>query len=186
MKEPQTMTGVILPNGELRIDESLVLGPGRVRIIVSECPPDDADSSPWAQLESQWSRQRTRYLQMSEVAAMEASKAPATQESTAIATLSPTAADLRDFMSQLSEDCYCAGWMHDLEYLLWSAVMNGPVHQGNWDITQSDIDRLRLLARRAGGWIIWDKSLPGEACLPIDQWLMRYEQYVATHGSSAS
>jgi len=33
-----------------------------------------------------------------------------------------TAGLLRKVMSGISEECWCAGWLHNLEYLLWDAV----------------------------------------------------------------
>lgn len=185
MDKSQVVTGLILPSGELRVDGPVDLAPGRVRVVVTEWPFQAQADDPWTRLEQIWHEQRARHFLAAEAAAADAMKSPPARASVVTEPLSPLACDLRDCMAQLSEDCYCAGWLSDLEYALWSAVMNGPVHKGNWNITQSDIDRLRLLARRAGGWIIWDDSLLATAWLPIDQWLPRYDQYVATHGSNA-
>lgn len=178
MKEPQVLTGVILPNGELRLDEPIVNASGRVRVIVTECPFDSDDASPWHRLENAWSSQRARHFEMSEMAALKESKEAPSQESPAAEKFSPAAADLRDRMSQISEDCYCAGWLGNLEYLLWSAVMDGPVEKGNWNVTQSDIDSLRLLARRCGGWIVWDDVLVTKIWVPIEEWQSQYERHV--------
>ena len=179
MKELRAMTGVILSIGNLRIDGSLDLAPGRVKVIVTECPPDADETSPWSRLERAWGEQRSRYYRTTEAAILAANSEPITQGSTAADKLSLAAADLRDSMSQLSEDCYCAGWLGDLEYLLWSAVMNGPVQKGNWDITQSDIERLRLLARRCGGWIAYDDARKTKVWLPIEEWLPKYDHHLA-------
>lgn len=186
MNQSQIVTGLILPSGELRVDGSVDLAPGRVRVVVTEWPFPAGEDNSWTRLEQTWNEQRVSYLLSAEATARDASKSPPPAPAAVGEPLSPSASDLRHFMSQLSEDCYCAGWMGDLEYALWSAVMNGPIHKGNWDITQSDIDHLRLLARRAGGWIIWDDSLLAATWLPIDQWLLRYDQYVATHESNAN
>src|SRR5258708_37370288 len=109
MKESRAMTGVILPNGELRVDGSLDLAPGRVKIIVTECPPDADETSPWSRLERAWSEQRSRYYRSTEAAILAANSEPLIQGSTAADKLSLAAADLRDSTFQLSEDCYCAG-----------------------------------------------------------------------------
>lgn len=186
MSEPQMMTGVILPNGELRLDEPLVHAPERVRVLLTEFPIDSEEDSPWSRLETGWCAQRARHYHSTEIAALEASDTAQPQESPVAEMLSSAAADLRDCMSQLSEDCYCAGWIGSLEYLLWTAVMNGPVETGNWKVTQSDIERLRLLARRCGGWIVWDDVLRAAKWLPIEDWLRQFDTYIAADARKQS
>jgi hypothetical protein len=39
-----------------------------------------------------------------------------------LADLSPDQRRLADYMSELSESAYCAGWMEGLEFALWEAV----------------------------------------------------------------
>lgn len=60
-------------------------------------------------------------------------------------------------MSDLSETCWCAGWMDGTEYDLWDAVeKNQPVWWGIEEVRQRDIDDLRRLRELSGGWWIWD------------------------------
>jgi hypothetical protein len=60
-------------------------------------------------------------------------------------------------MSDLSETCWCAGWMDGTEYALWDAVeKNQPVWWGMEEVRQRDIDDLRRLRELSGGWWIWD------------------------------
>lgn len=60
-------------------------------------------------------------------------------------------------MSDISEACWCAGWMEGPEYALWDAVeKNEPALWGMDDIRQRDIDDLRRLRELAGGWWVWD------------------------------
>lgn len=53
--------------------------------------------------------------------------------------------ELSDYMSELSEEAYYAGWMEDLEYALWDAVILGPKKYGVLDITTNHISKLKLL-----------------------------------------
>ena len=173
-----------MPDGELHFDGVVDLVPGRVRVVVTECPIDAQEDDPWSRLERTWSEQRARHLQRLEAEAAQPSELPSEPAASSAKSLSPAAIDLRLAMSAISEDCYCAGWLISLEYQLWSAVMNGPVEAGCWNVTQSDIDRLRLLARRCGGWIVWDETQLNEAWLPIENWLRQYDEYLATHAAS--
>ena len=73
-------------------------------------------------------------------------------------------------MSDLSEDCWCAGWLHDLEFTLWTATMTG---NKNWGFGMRECDLLRLkhLHEMAGGWWIWDKNEPNNRFVTTEEWL---------------
>jgi hypothetical protein len=84
--------------------------------------------------------------------------------------MSPEAAALRDYMSDLSEDAWYAGWMMDLEYALWDAVEHGPRSYGRLDITAQHIGRLRELSAACGGWIQFAADAVEEEFVPLDVW----------------
>lgn len=70
-------------------------------------------------------------------------------------------------MSAISEDCWCAGWLHNLELSLWQAREAGPMKFGMGEITQRQCDLLRLLSDEAGGWWVYgDKP----CFLSLDEW----------------
>ena len=74
-------------------------------------------------------------------------------------------------MSDLSEDCWCAGWMTDLEFTLWEALTTGARELG-WDgIEERDLSRLKHLHAMAGGWWVWDKSDTGNRFVTSEEWL---------------
>ena len=85
---------------------------------------------------------------------------------------------LADFMSELSEEAYCAGWMAGLEYALWRAVLEGPRRYGFLDINAEQIKRLRDLAGQCHGWIVFDDDAE-ESWLPMDEWEKRYASRVS-------
>ncbi len=91
----------------------------------------------------------------SALARAEAAEAALAAERIALREFAKTA--LFRTMSDLSEACWCAGWMDGTEYFLWSAVeKNEPATWGMDDLRQRDIDELRRLRELADGWWVWD------------------------------
>lgn len=84
--------------------------------------------------------------------------------------MSPEAAALRDYMSELSEEAWYAGWMMDLEYALWDAVERGPRSYGRLEITEQHIAKLRNLSLACGGWVWFPDDAPEEEFVPLDTW----------------
>lgn len=69
---------------------------------------------------------------------------------------------LRARMSDVSESRWCAGWLLDLEFILWDMVWSGG---GDGDVSQEDIDELRRLMWSASGWHIFERFVP------IGEWI---------------
>ncbi|MGI4884390.1 MAG: hypothetical protein ACRYFR_05460 [Janthinobacterium lividum] len=63
---------------------------------------------------------------------------------------------LSDFMSEISEEAWYAGWMEDLEYVLWYAMLHGPGNYGRKFIDEQTISQLKQLSEEAESWIIFD------------------------------
>jgi len=98
------------------------------------------------------------------------------------------------FMSELSEECYCASWLHGCELFLWDCVTGvahrGPVHPpftprpdvtgfpwGMGIVSDAEADELRRLSELAGGWCRWDETADDFGALvfvPIDEWRAIY------------
>ena len=77
-------------------------------------------------------------------------------------------------MSEISEECYCAGWLIGNEHRLWSA-MTDPTDDrryGMGEISQEQIERLRMLSAMCGGWCAWDDKA-GCVFVPMDKWRAR-------------
>lgn len=108
-------------------------------------------------------------------AAKAARDAEAQEAAIALALDRDAAVRLRDCMSDISEDRYCAGWLSDLEFTLWGAVVDGePFQFGMGRVESSDIAELRRLSEKCGGWWRFDDE-HGEVFVPIDEWRGRYE-----------
>ena len=82
-----------------------------------------------------------------------------------------------EFMSDLSEEAYCAGWMDGLEFALWNAVINGPREYGWLQITAEQIAQLKCLAQDCGGWIAFDNKT-GETFIPMAEWERRFDREI--------
>lgn len=80
---------------------------------------------------------------------------------------------LAEFMSELSERCYSAGWMEDLEYVLWDAVVSGPRDYGHGTITRDDINKLVQTSDKVNSWILFDNELE-EISVPLDKWKVKF------------
>lgn len=78
-------------------------------------------------------------------------------------------------MEDMSEDYWCAGWLQNLEYSLWSFVVDGPGGFGLGYVDQQQADELRQLAEDAGGWWVWDMT-EGRKFVPLDEWREMYRR----------
>ncbi|WMW81309.1 hypothetical protein RF679_03260 [Undibacterium cyanobacteriorum] len=84
---------------------------------------------------------------------------------------------LADYMSELSEAAFHAGWMEALEFELWEAVVTGPRRFGQLDISQDHILHLSELHKACGGWIRFDEEYE-EIFVPTGEWLKRVAEYL--------
>jgi hypothetical protein len=92
--------------------------------------------------------------------------------------MTPSAQALTDYMSELSESAYYAGWMKGLEFALWWAVTDGPRLYGRLDITAEHISKLRALSDACGGWIVFDDETE-ETFVDLDAWRRIYAERIA-------
>jgi len=83
--------------------------------------------------------------------------------------MDPAAKTLMKYMLDISEKAYHTGWVDHLEYVLWYAVVNGPMAYGHYQITEEDISTLRKLSYSCEGWIYFNESI-GESWVPINEW----------------
>ena len=81
--------------------------------------------------------------------------------------------ELYELMSDISEDCYCAGWMTGLEFAIWGALQDGDRRYGMGEMDAEQLEGCRALANELDGWVIWvdDDDVPG---LPNEQWGPRF------------
>lgn len=90
----------------------------------------------------------------------------------------PAWKQLAELMSDISEQCWCAGWMMGTEFALWE-VLTSPHrgrHLGKGEVTLDQLVKLRALSEEAGGWIYWNDETE-ETFIPMDEWMKQYQKY---------
>src|SRR6188508_487995 len=86
---------------------------------------------------------------------------------------------LAEYMSDLSEEAYCAGWMQYLEYALWQVVLGERHDYGRVEFRPEDVDSLQQLSHECAGWIVFDHER-GEMWLPRKEWEERFVAWMKT------
>lgn len=76
--------------------------------------------------------------------------------------------DLYDRMSEISEECFCAGWIYDNEYNIWNAIKLDIPAPGYGPINPRLLRRCQQLSTEIAGWIYW---ADGPQFAPMAQWL---------------
>lgn len=100
-----------------------------------------------------------------------------------LAELSPAQRRLAEFMSEVSEEAYYAGWMVGLEYALWEALLEGRSKYGRLELTDEHRRRLRQLSDECGGWIVFDERVD-ETWVPISEWQRRFAVWQQTRSAT--
>jgi len=79
---------------------------------------------------------------------------------------------LARLMSDLSEEHWCAGWMSNCEYALWSDMTGREVRgRMGWGLSKEEVEELRVAHELAEGWIMWSDELGETVYLPTEEWL---------------
>ncbi len=90
--------------------------------------------------------------------------------------------NLEEYMSDLSEEAYCAGWMDGLEYALWKAVIDGPMQYGYLFIGENEIKKLKKLSEQCSGWIYFDDK-DEETFIELDEWKMMFAKKIPIYAN---
>ena len=80
-------------------------------------------------------------------------------------------------MKEYSQDGFCASWLVDLEWELWTGA-DQPDSAPQQNYTQSTSRECRILAEIAGGWWAWDDKAPpnkNPVFVPMKRWLQMLE-----------
>lgn len=95
---------------------------------------------------------------------------------------------LETLMSDLSEYCYCAGWLDTCEHDVWAMLVGD---RDGWGMCSAEhvrdyLTAIWAVAERAGVWIVWDSDEHGtpvyyKRSVPLDEWR---EMYAAWKGDS--
>jgi len=96
--------------------------------------------------------------------------------------MTPEQAKLAQLMSDISEECWCAGWMSGTEYRLWKAITD-PQDDRHWGQDRIDdemVEHLRRLSQSVQGWISYDAGV-GEVFVPMPEWEQRWAAISEPH-----
>jgi hypothetical protein len=88
--------------------------------------------------------------------------------------LTPHHLALAEYMSELSELAFSAGWMENLEHALWRAVEECPFRYGHLDLTTEQIEKLKQLSTSCDGWVLFSEDKQ-ETYVPIELWRRLYD-----------
>lgn len=86
------------------------------------------------------------------------------------ARLTPAESRMFELMSEISEDCWCAGWMHGNEFALWKAMVSGELNYGQAVIDRALLSQVAALSVETGKWIIWRDDADGLDDRDVSEW----------------
>lgn len=89
--------------------------------------------------------------------------------------------ELAEEMIRISGEGYCAGWMHNLEFDLWHAIMGSEREYGFITLSLDTLTKLKALSNKIGGWIRY-KDGEGETFTPMAEWQSRYQAWAEARG----
>lgn len=98
-----------------------------------------------------------------------------------LSDLSPNARALADRMSEISEETWCAGWMHELEFTLWAAL-DSETAEGRLKLTSVQVADLKALSNACHGWIVF-RDDNGETYLSLPEWESRFAAWSSRNDS---
>ncbi len=84
---------------------------------------------------------------------------------------------LADFMSDISERCYSAGWIQHLEYVLWDSLTTGERKFGQNIISQQDINQLIQFSKDCNCWIYYN-DITEETAIDIFSWRQIFDEAI--------
>jgi hypothetical protein len=96
--------------------------------------------------------------------------------------MSDARAALRELMSELSEEAYCASWHYDTEYRLWEILQGQRTGWAGLAANDPRIAELRRLHELTGGWWWWNPArgagLGEKEFLPTAAWKDTYARMI--------
>lgn len=111
--------------------------------------------------------------------------------STSLKTLEDSARALARRIAQHSQECMCADWLDDIEFMLWQDLSDRQLEPDLLVspsgtifplLDETEKDELRCMSRAIGGWVEWDSSDPADcaAYVPLEIWNPRFEAWLET------
>ena len=85
--------------------------------------------------------------------------------------------DLLQLMQRISRKEFWAGWVCDLEHILWSHVLGTARWREEDDynhVPQEDVDKLLEMAFLCKGWWVYTDTGSFRSFVPMPEWLQMY------------
>ena len=81
---------------------------------------------------------------------------------------------LEQLMSDLSESCWCAGWLTECEVEIWELLAGR--RQKGWGMEDragihDDLVQIAAMAVLAGAWIVWGPNDPDPSPVDLQAWM---------------
>ena len=93
-------------------------------------------------------------------------------------SLEAARAALLERLRHVSEAATCAGWYGALEFIVWDRLGRAPSRLGQLVLDEALLTELELLARRAGGWFVYEPDADDPEFIPLADWQPRYEAWL--------
>jgi hypothetical protein len=101
------------------------------------------------------------------------------RENSMFSNLAPDARALAAYMSGLSEELWCAGWMRDLEFMLWSVVQEEEAYASlTLTLTRDQVAKLKSLSNACEGWIVFRRDT-GETFVSKPEWMNLFAAWLS-------
>jgi hypothetical protein len=89
---------------------------------------------------------------------------------------------LLNYISEISEEYFCAGWNDSIEFLLWDLLQQeykDIIEHEFWRrIELQELEDMKFLAEVTNCWAIWDEENE-EITVPLEQWIPIYDDWKA-------
>lgn len=92
---------------------------------------------------------------------------------------------LEQMMSDVSEECWCAGWNEGTEYGVWRLIEEG----GSWGMCRAEdlpvLVAIKAFAEQIDAWVIWPgkPAVEGPRVVALDEWRAMYAKKSAADGA---
>jgi hypothetical protein len=92
---------------------------------------------------------------------------------------------LENYVRDLSESYACAGWFHDIEFMLWCLSVDDPL-PCEWNLNlgspgEDELADLRFLSEKCQCWPYWDEWNGQVIMVALTQWQYLYQDWYARH-----
>lgn len=84
---------------------------------------------------------------------------------------------LKNIMADISEDCWCAGWMNGNGAALWRLTLAGGGEYGQGVVTAEQAADMGALSDAIGEWLDWDEAAGRVRPVALDAWRKQMDAF---------